>query len=267
MPGLPAAADLAAVVLAAGRGTRLRPLTDLLPKALCPVADVPLVDRALDRVAALAGRPADPSWVAVNAHHLVDLLAAHVGERVHLSVERPEALGTAGALGALRPWLDGRPVLVTNADAYLDADLGALVAGWDGERIRLAVVADHDRPDFAGAWRYAGVALMPWADVRERKPVPSGLYEVSWDAAERAGRLDLVPIAGTFVDCGTPPDYLRANLHASGGESVVGKGATVEGELVRSVVWPGGRVARGERLVERIRAGATLTVPAPQAPP
>jgi N-acetyl-alpha-D-muramate 1-phosphate uridylyltransferase len=260
-----------AVVLAAGHGTRLRPLTDLLPKALCPVDDVPLVDRALDRVAALAGRPVDPSWVAVNAHHRADLLMSHLDDRAHVSVERPAALGTAGALGALRSWLDGRPALVTNADAYLDADacvdLHRLMTGWDGERIRLAVVADHDRPDFGGAWRYAGVALLPWAAVRGLAAVPSGLYEVLWAAAERAGRLDLAPVAGTFIDCGTPRDYLRANLHASGGASVVGKGAVVEGELIRSVVWPGGRVARGERLVEQIRAGATLTVPAPQRSP
>jgi N-acetyl-alpha-D-muramate 1-phosphate uridylyltransferase len=255
---------LAAVVLAAGAGTRLRPLTELLPKALCPVGDRPLVDLALARVGAFGDRPVDPSWVAVNAHHLAGALAAHLDGSVHVSVEQPAALGTAGALGALRDWLDGRAVLVTNVDAYLDADLGSLAAGWDGARPRLAVVADGARPDFGGRWRYAGVGLLPWAEVQDLEPRPSGLYEASWRVAELTGRLELVPITGRFVDCGTPSDYLRANLYVSGGRSVVGAGAVVEGELVRSVVWPGGVVAAGERLVECVRAGRDVTLAAPQ---
>ncbi len=122
---------LAGVVLAAGAGTRLRPLTDLRPKALCPVGTVPLLDHALSRLAPHV------SSVAVNAHHHSGQVLAAVGSRAHVSVEEGEALGTAGALGALRPWLDGRPVLVTNADAYLPAGLGSFAAGWDGDSSRL----------------------------------------------------------------------------------------------------------------------------------
>ena len=62
------------------------------------------------------------------------------------------------------------------------------------------------------------------------------------------------------VDCGTPARYLRANLLWSGGESVIGDGAVVEGEVVRSVVWDGARVAAGERLVDAIRASDQMTV-------
>src|SRR3954471_155012 len=104
--------SLAGIVLAAGAGTRLRPLTELRPKALCPVNNVPLVDLALARVAAAT---AD---MAVNAHHGRATLQTHIGDRAHLSIEEPEALGTAGALGQLRDWIDRRPVLVTNADAW-----------------------------------------------------------------------------------------------------------------------------------------------------
>ena len=92
--------------------------------------------------------------------------------------------------------------------------------------------------------------------------VPAGLYEESWGPRWSEGRLDLVPAVGPYFDCGTPADYLAANMAASGGRSVVGAGARVEGELVRSVVWPGGVVHRDERLVECIRVGADLTVAA-----
>ncbi|MGI8807170.1 MAG: nucleotidyltransferase family protein [Acidimicrobiales bacterium] len=102
--------DLAAVVLAAGAGTRLRPLTDILPKAMCPVDNVALVDLAIDRV-----RPLTP-LVAVNVHHGRSHLEAHLAGRVHLSME-PELLGTAGALGRLRDWIHGRATVVVNADA------------------------------------------------------------------------------------------------------------------------------------------------------
>jgi MurNAc alpha-1-phosphate uridylyltransferase len=242
-----------AVVLAAGRGTRLRPLTDLRPKALCPVANVALVDLAIERVAALAEE------VAVNVHAGRDQMEEHLGGRVHLSVEE-ELLGTAGALGRLRPWLDGSPALVTNADAWHRVDIAPLLAGWDGRRPRLLVVRDPARGDF-GPWRYIGTCLVPWSEVSRLEPVPSGLAATVWQQ-----QLDLCPAQGLFYDCGTPADYLAANLAANGGESVVGPGAVVEGELVRSVVWPRGTVTASERLVESIRVGRDLTVSAPLRP-
>jgi NDP-sugar pyrophosphorylase family protein len=245
----------AAVVLAAGAGTRLRPLTWVRPKALCPVANVPLVDLVLDQVAGVTRS------VAVNVHHGRALLESHVaGRGVHLSVEEPEALGTAGALGQLRPWIDGRAALVANADAWREGGLGVLTEGWDGERVRLLVVDDPARGDF-GRWRYAGAALMPWSVVRELPAEPAGLYETSWASLAAEDRLDLVPLEGRFIDCGTVSDYLAANLAASGGASVVGEGAVVDGELTRSVVWPGGVVGRDEHLVDAVRVWDWMTVP------
>ncbi len=255
--------DLAGVVLAAGLGTRLRPLTDLRPKALCPVGGVPLVDLALRRLVDRLGPTAStsgPDVLAVNAHHHAEQVVAHVGGRAHLSVERPEPLGTAGALGRLHRWLDGRDVLLTNADAYLPDGLGELVDGWDGERCRLLVrpLRPGERGDFdppTGPVRYVGACLLPWRLVARLSAEPSGLYEVMWRHERAAGRLDLVATAGTAIDCGTPADYLAANLHASGGRSVVGAGAVVEGTLDRSVVWDGGYVGPDERLVQAVRAG------------
>ena len=245
------AQDVAGVVLAAGAGSRLRPLTNLRPKALCPVNNRPLVDWALDRVAPFCQE------IAVNIHHHANDMLNHLKDRgLHLSVEAPVALGTAGALANLREWIDGRAVLVTNADAWephVPCRLASLIEGWDGERPRLRCVREPTAATF-GNLSYVGSALLPWWSVAELDVQPTGLFEVSWRRLYAEGRLDLAVVPGRPVDCGTPVDYLSANLAASGGESVVGPGAVVEGELVRSVVWPDSRVRRGERLVDSIRA-------------
>lgn len=250
--------DLAAVVLAAGAGRRLRPLTDVRPKPLCTVDGRPLLDWALDRLRPYAGE------VGVNVHHLAgQMLSALAGRSVHVSHEQGQALGTAGALGLLRDWLSGRPVLVTNADAWYpaggEAAVADLVSGWDGERPRLLCVPRADGV-FDGR-HYVGTALLPWWSVRDLRPEPAGLYEVSWRDLHAQGRLDLVTVELDAVDCGTPADYLRANLAASGGRPVVEAGAVVEGEVVRSVVWAGETVARDERLEDAVRAAGTTLFP------
>jgi mannose-1-phosphate guanylyltransferase/MurNAc alpha-1-phosphate uridylyltransferase len=244
--------DVCAVVLAAGEGSGLRPLTRLRPKPLCPVGGLPLVDQALAR----AGSAVEERAVAVNLCHGREALAAHLDARAHLSVEDGGALGTAGALGLLRPWIAGRGVLVLNADTWAPGDLGPAVAGWDRERIRL-LVAGEDRLHPASR---VAAALMPWPEVERLAPVPTGLWEASWNEAHAEGRVDVVRWDGPCLDCGTPARYLAANLAASGGASVVGEGATVEGTVERSVVWPGARVRRGEALVDAVRAGDSMTV-------
>lgn len=252
--------SVAGVVLAAGGGTRLRPLTRIRPKALCPVANVPLVDHAVRR---LARHTPD---IAVNVHHGREPMEQHLAGRVHLSIEEGLALGTAGGLARLRRWLDGRHALVTNVDAYLPpaaVDVSGFVDGWDRERVRMLVVDDDTRPDFPGtAYRYAGLCLMAAEAISHLADdgTPSGLYETAWRAAHDARRIDFVVHEGTFIDCGTPRDYLAANLDASGGESVVGPGALVDGELVRSVVWPGAVVYRAERLVAGVKATELIAV-------
>jgi GTP:adenosylcobinamide-phosphate guanylyltransferase len=257
-----AGSGLAGIALAAGAGTRLRPLTDLRPKALCPVGGRPLVDHALDRLAAVAGDGVER--LAVNAHHHADLLRRHCESRATVSVELPVALGTAGGVAGLRGWLDGRDALVTNADAYLPGErcLAPLADGWDGARMRLLCVPlpaaarpDFTAPDGRGV-RYVGACLLPWSAVRGLRAAATGLYEVLWRDAAARGELDLV-VAGDLValDCGTPADYLAANLHASGGASVVGEGAVVRGRIERCVVWDGAYVGPDENLRDTIRAG------------
>ncbi|HVX17042.1 MAG TPA: sugar phosphate nucleotidyltransferase [Acidimicrobiales bacterium] len=255
--GEPSHPPLAGVVLAAGAGARLWPLTRERAKALCPVGNRLLVDLAIERVRSVVGA------VAVNVHHhrlqVEEHLARHHRD-VTVSVEEPTALGTAGALGELRGWLDGRGALVTNSDAWLPVapgEVASFVAGWDGERSRLWCVTDPARGDF-GDHRYIGVALVPWSVIRGLAARPSGLYEASWRHEEVAGRLDLVTHRGPFTDCGTPRDYLTANLASEGAtaQGVIAPGARVEGEVVRSVVWPGARVWPAERLVDAIRTPA-----------
>ena len=238
--------EIAGVVLAAGAGTRLRPLTFERPKAMCPVGNRPLVDWAIERVTPHVGS------VAVNAHGSQRLLVAHVQDRVHVSVEEGDRLGTAGALGRLAPWIAGRHVLVHNADSFLDSDLGELLDGWTGEHPRLLVRYDDAPSDFGSA-RFLGASLLPARLVPLMPDAPAGLYRLVWEPAFADGTLELVEARGTSIDCGTPADYLRANLHVSGGASVVAEDAAVAGSITRCVVWPGAQVAADEVLVDTIR--------------
>lgn len=248
---------LAGFVLAAGAGTRLHPLTFLRPKALVPVGAVPLLDRAVERLVPAVGSGRD--HLAVNVHHFADRIVDHVeaaSVAVHVSHEEQRALGTAGALGHARAWIDGRAVLVANVDAWHEADLVAFVRGWDGERIRVLVAGGASLEPTSRIV----ASLLPWSEVARLSSEPAGLYEVSWRVAAETDRLDVVPYDGPFVDCGTPAEYLRANLLASRGASVVGEGAVVEGDIERCVVWDGARVNAGEHLVDAIRAGFRTTV-------
>jgi NDP-sugar pyrophosphorylase family protein len=264
-----------AVVLAAGEGRRLRPLTDIRPKALCPVGNVPLLDRVLSLVETIG--LTGPDRVAVNASWLSEQVVAHVDGRVHVSLEPGGPLGTAGGLARLRDWIAGRAVLVGNADAYLAGPRIGLLDGWGQDTVRLLGVPA--RPDGAdaefGRFRFAGFSLLPWSWVASLRPEPSELTPLVWRPAERAGQLEVVPYAGVFLDTGTPARYLAANLDATGGgnlvagdaevtgrleKAVVGAQAVVRGTLRRSVVWPSGYVGPEEHLVNAVRVGADVTV-------
>jgi NDP-sugar pyrophosphorylase family protein len=251
---------VAGVVLAAGEGQRLRPLTATVPKALCPVGNLPLLDHALRRLAGLG--LAGPATVAVNAAYLADQIVTHVGDRAHLSVEPDGPIGTSGGVARLRPWIDGRGVLVGNADAYLHdpfrdpgKDIAAMLDDWSGETVRMLTKPcfPGDTGGFSGR-RFAGFSLIPWRYVQDLAEVDSNLVRTVWRPAEAAGDLELIAYEGLYLDTGTPADYLEANLHAAAGrvladpsaritgeatESVLGAETLVEGSATRCVLWPG----------------------------
>lgn len=260
-------------MLAAGAGSRLRPLTDLRPKPLCPVGDRPLIDHALERLELISRS------VAVNVHHGADQLGEHLerravatGSPVHISLEPDGPLGTAGALGKLRRWLDGRDVVVVNADTWHLADLAGFVAGWDHARV--AVLSTTPGP--LGPASSVVASALPGRLAADLPEWPSGLWETLWSREAAAGRLRTVHTDALALDCGTPPRYLGANLawarlvggcapgsswvgedarvpgRAEG--SVVGAGAVVAGVAERCLVWPGSTVEAGEHLSDAIRA-------------
>ncbi len=119
--------EVRGLILAAGLGTRLRPLTSIIPKPLLPVAGETLLDRA---AAALTN--AGCHHLAVNAHHLADRVAEHLerrsdADRFHLSLE-PEILGTGGALHGARSFLTAaETVIVYNGDVLCDLDVATLL--------------------------------------------------------------------------------------------------------------------------------------------
>ena len=118
-----------AMILAAGRGERLRPLTDELPKPLVEVGGKPLIEYHLERLAAAGFRE-----IVINQGHLGDLLPASLGDggrwgiHIHWSDEQPEALETGGGIFKALPLLGGAPFLVLNGDLWTDYPLARLRA-------------------------------------------------------------------------------------------------------------------------------------------
>ncbi len=122
------------MILAAGRGERLRPLTDRLPKPLVEVAGKPLIEYHLEALATAGFRE-----IVINQGHLGDLLPAALGNgsrwglHIHWSDEQPEALETGGGIFQALPLLGPGPFLVINGDLWTDypvARLRAVKCDW-----------------------------------------------------------------------------------------------------------------------------------------
>lgn len=116
-----------AMIFAAGIGSRLRPLTDTMPKALVPVGDVPLLELALRRLIHFGFKE-----IIINIHHfgaqILDFLEAkhHFGVQIEISDERDMLLDTGGGLKKASWFLKDQPFVLMNADVVTNIDLGAL---------------------------------------------------------------------------------------------------------------------------------------------
>ncbi len=144
------------MILAAGMGTRLHPLTEICPKPLVPLMLQPMLGHLLAQL-----RQYHVQEVVINLHHHAEQLRQWIGdgrqwgfERIHLSYE-PEILGTAGAMKQAEAVLRDAPFCVINADVLADVDLAA-VWQWHGQR--QAVVTMVLRPD-PEAHRYGPVVV------------------------------------------------------------------------------------------------------------
>lgn len=129
-----------AMIFAAGLGTRLKPLTDRMPKALVPVAGKPLLQHQLEKL-----KSAGVTDVVINVHHFADMIeewvAAHPtdGVSVRFSDERAELLETGGGIRKARPLLGEGRTLVHNCDILSNADLKAFWAKGEGAAATLMV--------------------------------------------------------------------------------------------------------------------------------
>ncbi len=240
--------SLCAVVLAAGSGQRMRPLTDSVAKPLLSVNNEILLDRNLAMAQALTRRAAG------GGHHHAEQIKNHLrGTDIFVSEEQAEALGTAGAIARLRDWIGDDDVLIVNGDTWHAHSFEQIVRGWDTVKPRL-LVSERGAPSDFGTKRFVGVSLLPNALVRELRPVPSGLYETVW-RPRQAADLEFCEAVGETFDCGTPAEFLEANLYANGGRSVVHPSAVVHGEVIESVLLEKAVVAAGDVAVRQIRDG------------
>jgi MurNAc alpha-1-phosphate uridylyltransferase len=218
-----------AMVLAAGLGERMRPLTDRMPKPLVPVAGKPLIDHVLDRLAA-----AGVGRAVVNVHYLADMVERHLKDRTRpqivISDERDKLLNTGGgvvkALAALgrEPffhvnsdtiWIDGvKPNLERLAEAFDPATMDALLLlapvstsiGYPGRGDftmapdgRLTRRGERDTVPFV----YAGAAILR---PELFKNAPAGAFSLTtlFQRTEAEGRLHGLRLEGVWMHVGTP---------------------------------------------------------------
>jgi N-acetyl-alpha-D-muramate 1-phosphate uridylyltransferase len=218
-----------AMVLAAGLGMRMRPLTDALPKPLVPVAGKPLLDHVLDRLADVGVTTA-----VVNVHYMADAIEAHLKGRARPSIiisdERGELLDTGGGVVKALTLLGEAPFFHVNSDTIwiegVMPNLGRLAAQFDPEQMDavLLVAATATsigyegrgdftmRPDGSLVRRaerevvpfvYAGAAIL---SPRMFADAPAGKFSLNklFDRALEADRLFGLRLEGTWMHVGTP---------------------------------------------------------------
>lgn len=232
-----------AMVLAAGLGTRMRPLTDRIPKPLVTLGGRPLLGHVLDRLADSGIKRA-----VVNAHHFADQIEAYLATRaapeIIVSDERAAVLETGGGVKKALSYFEGRPFMVHNSDSVwtegAGSNLSLLMEAWKPRKMdALLLLARRDssigyggRGDFhldaSGrlARRSAGEETpFVFAGVSILKPqLFDGLAErafslnVIFDRAIANAKLYGVMLAGTWIHAGTPQALIEAESHLNEGQ-------------------------------------------------
>lgn len=208
-----------AMILAAGRGERMRPLTDTLPKPLVPVRGKPLIEWHLERLAAAGVRD-----IVINVSHLGEKITAALGDgrRWGLAIEwsrEPEPLETAGGIATARSMLGEAPFLLVNADVYCDFAFAKLVALDLGDLLGHIVLVPNPsfRPggDFSLAagkvgnldaprYTYSGIGVLRASLVDGVAPGAKAPLAPLLRKAAEGGRLGGEVHAGLWSDVGTP---------------------------------------------------------------
>ncbi len=208
-----------ALLLAAGAGTRLLPLTAATPKPLLPVKGQPLIERIINSV-----RLAGVHELVINLYHLGDAIEAHLGDGsalgVHIEYSRESrVLETGGGIVNALPLLSDAPFLIVNGDILTDFDFRSLNPLAMGDLAHLLLVP---RPSFretgdfeciegrvnalGNTWVYGGIAVAEPALFRDAPPAPFSWNVLMWRAAA-AGRLSAQIHRGAWLDIGTPEQY------------------------------------------------------------
>lgn len=218
-----------AMVLAAGLGKRMRPLTDDRPKPLVELDGKALLDRVLDRLAA-----AGVAKAVVNVHYMADLIEAHLAAwpqpEIVISDERDALLDTGGGVARALPLLGGEPFFIHNSDSvWIEGPrpcLEQLAAAWDPDTMDtlmllapvIGTLGYDGRGDFHmdanhAVYRSAEGQMEPYvftgvsiAHPRLFDDAPEGAFSLNllWDRAIAAGRAFGLRHEGTWMHVGTP---------------------------------------------------------------
>jgi MurNAc alpha-1-phosphate uridylyltransferase len=233
----------AAMVLAAGFGTRMRPLTDRIPKPLVTLAGRTLLDHVLDRIA-----EAGIERAVVNVHHFADQIEAHLMTRtspkITISDERGAILETGGGVQKALPQFGGRPFLVHNSDSVwaegASANLRLLMNAWAPVSMSaLLLLARRDsslgyeargdfhldtqgrlkrkKPGGEAPYIYAGVAILK-PQLFEGIAETAFSLNVVFDRAISENRLYGAVLDGTWMHVGTPEALIEAESHLNEGQ-------------------------------------------------
>jgi MurNAc alpha-1-phosphate uridylyltransferase len=229
------------MVLAAGLGSRMRPLTDLVPKPLVRLRQKPLIDYALDRIA-----EAGISQAVVNVHHFADQVISHLKTRqrprILISDEREQLLDTGGGVKKALPQLGQEPFLIHNSDSVwidgVQSDLVRLAQSFDAERmdclLLLALSSASIGYDGRGDFLMSPDGLLQRRPERELAPfvftgvsiahprlfdgAPEGAFSLNqlWDRAIQQRRLYGIRLDGTWMHVGTPAALAEAEQALGG---------------------------------------------------